>query len=163
MDSSQKIVSVKKLLAKLKILKRARKTVVFTNGCFDILHVGHVSYLEKARRGNRILVIGLNSDSSVRKLKGPNRPIVSQSARARVLAGLACVVFVVIFNEPTPLQLIAQVKPDVLIKGADWKRKVVAGSDVVKANGGRVEFIKFVNDFSTTNIIGAVLKKCARE
>ena len=163
MDSSQKIVSIKKLLAKLKILKRARKTVAFTNGCFDILHLGHVSYLEKARRDNRILVIGLNSDSSVRKIKGPNRPIVSQNARARVLAGLACVDFVVIFNEPTPLQLIAQVKPDVLIKGADWKGKEVAGAEVVKKNGGRVEFIKFVNNFSTTNIIGSIFEKCARQ
>ena len=161
MDSSRKIVSIKQLLAKLKFLKRARKTIAFTNGCFDILHMGHVSYLEKAKQSGRVFVIGLNSDSSVRKLKGPKRPIVSQNARARVLAGLACVDFVTIFNEETPLKLIAQVKPDVLIKGADWKGKEVAGADVVKKNGGRVEFIKFVNNFSTTNIIGSILEKCA--
>jgi D-beta-D-heptose 7-phosphate kinase/D-beta-D-heptose 1-phosphate adenosyltransferase len=156
--SHKKIVSVpalEKLIAKY---RRSGKTIVFTNGCFDILHYGHISYLEAAKKNNfRILIIGLNSDRSVRALeKGLNRPIVPQAERAKVLAALACVDHVVLFNEPTPQKLIAALKPDVLIKGADWRGKKVAGADMVKANGGRVEFVKYIQGLSTTNIIARI-------
>ena len=137
---------------------RRRKKIAFTNGCFDILHYGHARYLEKAKAPSRILVVGLNSDASVSRLKGPGRPVNSQKARAGVLAALQAVDFVVIFNEDTPQKLIEAVKPDVLIKGADWKGKTVAGADAVKAHGGRVEFITFENGFSTTNLLKKVKK-----
>jgi len=156
MRTSKKILSsapLRKLIARY---RRAGKTIVFTNGCFDILHYGHVSYLEAAKKGNsRILIIGLNSDASVRSLKkGPGRPVVPQKERAAVLAALACVDHVVIFNEPTPQKLIEALKPDILIKGADWKGKAVAGADAVK----KVEFIRYIQGLSTTNIIGKIRK-----
>ncbi len=153
-----KVLALPALKRKLAALRRKKKTIAFTNGCFDILHWGHVSYLEAAKgtRSDRILVIGLNSDSSVRGLKGPDRPIVPQNERARVLAALACVDFVVIFHEPTPLNLIKIIRPDVLIKGADWKSKGVAGGDIVK----KVEFARYVDKLSTTNIIEKIKKTC---
>ena len=163
MVSSKKIVSVpalKKLIAKY---RRAGKTIAFTNGCFDILHYGHVSYLESAKNNNsRVLIIGMNSDKSVRSLKkGPDRPIVPQAERAKVLAALSCVDHVVVFNEPTPQKLIETLKPDILIKGADWRGKKVAGADAVKAIGGRVEFITYIQGLSTTNIIEKIGRSCA--
>jgi len=135
-------------------MRRQGKTIAFTNGCFDLMHIGHVRYLEQASRGNRILIIGLNSDVSTRSIKGPHRPIVPQKSRAAVLAALECVDFVVIFNEDTPYKTIAAIKPDILIKGADWKGKPVAGQDLVK----KVEFVKYIQGFSTTNIIEKILK-----
>ncbi len=134
-------------------MRKAGKKVAFTNGCFDILHYGHVSYLEKAKKGNRILVVGLNSDASTRRLKGPTRPINPQKARAFVLAALESVDYVTVFNEDTPYKFIKAILPDILIKGADWKGKPVVGADVVKCNGGTVEFVTFVDNFSTTKII----------
>jgi len=148
-----KIIGLSKLKSELARLRKAGKTIAFTNGCFDILHYGHVSYLEKAKKGNRVLVVGLNSDASVRRLKGPTRPVNPQKARAGVLAALSSVDFVTVFNEDTPIKLIRALSPDVLIKGADWKGKPVVGADVIKANGGKVEFITFVDNFSTTKII----------
>lgn len=136
--------------------KHRQKKIAFTNGCFDILHFGHVSYLEKAKRDNRVLIVGLNSDRSVRKLKGKGRPINPQSKRAAVLAALACVDYVTVFNGNTPREVIRALQPDILVKGADWKGKQVAGSDIVKARGGRVEFIRFVNGFSTSRLIAAI-------
>ena len=153
----QKFVSLPVLLRKLKSLRR-RKKIAFTNGCFDILHYGHARYLERAKTANRILVVGLNSDASVFQLKGPGRPVTDQKARAGVLAALQAVDFVVIFNEDTPQTLIEAVKPDVLIKGADWKGKEIAGGAVVKSYGGKVEFIKFENGFSTTQILEKIYK-----
>ncbi|MCC6758730.1 MAG: D-glycero-beta-D-manno-heptose 1-phosphate adenylyltransferase [Candidatus Omnitrophica bacterium] len=141
-DITKKIVSVSSLKKKLNALRRKGKKIAFTNGCFDILHFGHVSYLEAAKKKGRALVVGLNSDESVRRLKGADRPVNSELNRAGVLAGLEAVDFVVIFAEDTPYNLISQLKPDVLIKGADWKDKEIAGADVVKAHGGKVEFIK---------------------
>lgn len=140
------------LLSKLKSLRR-RKKIAFTNGCFDLLHYGHACYLEKAKGQGRILIVGLNSDASVSRLKGPGRPVNSQKARATVLAALQAVDFVVIFNEDTPQTLIETVKPDILIKGADWKGKTVAGAEAVKAHGGKVEFVTFEDGFSTTGVI----------
>ncbi len=159
MSIRSKVVSVAKLKKEITRLRKSGKTIAFTNGCFDILHYGHVTYLEKAKRKDRVLILGLNSDDSVRRLKGPSRPVNPQKARAAVVAALTSVDYVTIFSEDTPLKLINAVKPHVLIKGADWKGKPVVGSDIVKAHGGRVEFIKFVDHYSTTKIIESVRRK----
>jgi D-beta-D-heptose 7-phosphate kinase / D-beta-D-heptose 1-phosphate adenosyltransferase len=149
-SSAKKIVGAESLKAKLSSFRRQGFTIAFTNGCFDLMHLGHVQYLEAAKsKGKRILIVGLNSDKSISTIKGPNRPICPQKSRAAVMASLACVDFVVIFNEDTPYKLIKTLQPDVLIKGADWKGKRVAGDDIVK----KVEFIKYIPGFSTTNII----------
>lgn len=160
MTTLPKVVTPTVLKKKLAALRRRGLKVAFTNGCFDILHYGHVSYLEAARKKGRVLVVGLNSDASVRGLKGTDRPIVPQAERAAVLAGLESVDFVVIFNEPTPYELITALRPDILIKGADWKGKPVAGADVVRSYGGRVEFMDYVPKLSTTNIIDKVRRQC---
>ena len=148
-----KILDRKILKDKLNTLRREGKKIAFTNGCFDILHYGHVSYLQAAKNKGRILIVGLNSDESVRRLKGEGRPINNELNRAGVLAGLACVDFVVIFGEDTPYQLIAAVKPDILIKGEDWKGKEIVGSDIVRQNGGKVELVHYVDGLSTTRIV----------
>ena len=137
---------------------RKKKKVVFTNGCFDILHAGHVRYLKKARSLGDLLVVGLNSDHSVRRLKGSTRPIVPQKERAEVLSALECVDFVVIFNDETPLKLIEAIQPGVLAKGADWAAKDIVGAWAVKKGGGRVARITLVKGRSTTNIIRRVLE-----
>lgn len=160
MNTRHKIVSLTTLKKKLALLRRQKRTIAFTNGCFDILHYGHVSYLEAAKKDNRILVVGLNADASIKRIKGNLRPILPQDERAKVLAALECVDFVTIFSEDTPAKLIAAIIPDVLIKGADWKGKDVVGSDVVKAHGGKVELIKYLPNLSTTNIIQTVISKC---
>jgi D-beta-D-heptose 7-phosphate kinase/D-beta-D-heptose 1-phosphate adenosyltransferase len=146
-----KIVSLQSLKKKLISLRRQGKTIAFTNGCFDLMHLGHVQYLEAAKnkQKNRILIVGLNSDKSTRRLKGPSRPICPEKSRAGVLAALEAVDFVVLFNEETPYELIKAVQPDVLIKGADYKGQKVVGSDLVE----KVELIKYVKGFSTTHII----------
>ena len=161
MKTISKVVKLPALKKKLAIMRAQKRVIAFTNGCFDILHYGHVSYLESAKKNDRILIVGMNSDVSVRSLeKGPERPIVPQDQRAAVLAGLACVDFVVLFDEPTPAKLIAAVNPDILIKGADWKGKQVAGAETVKAHGGRVEFITYIDRLSTTNIIEKIQRQC---
>jgi D-beta-D-heptose 7-phosphate kinase/D-beta-D-heptose 1-phosphate adenosyltransferase len=145
-----------------KILRGARlrgRTVVFTNGCFDLLHVGHVRYLERARRLGDLLVVGLNSDASVRRLKGPTRPIVSQKERAEVLGALACVDYVILFEEETPLRLIEALSPDVLVKGADWAEEKIVGGETVKRNGGRVARIRMVPGASTTKIVERIVRR----
>lgn len=138
-------------------LRTAGKTLVFTNGAFDILHAGHVSYLEFARGQGDALCVGLNSDSSVRRYKGERRPINNQQDRARVLAALACVDYVVIFDEDEPRDLIAEILPDVLVKGADWAH-YVSGRDIVEAHGGRVVLADLLKGRSTTNVIQRVLE-----
>lgn len=152
-----KTVSLKKLKAELDAGRRKKK-VVFTNGCFDIIHAGHVRYLKKARSLGDVLVVGLNSDSSVRSIKGETRPIVPQKERAEVLSALECVDYVVIFSDTTPLKLIDAIRPDVLAKGADWAAKDIVGGDVVKKGGGKVARITLVKGRSTTNIIRRVLE-----
>lgn len=162
MNTKNKIVSLQNLK---KIVARSRRRglkIAFTNGCFDILHSGHVSYLEAAKKEGRLLIVGLNSDSSVRRIKGPHRPIVPQKHRASVMAALSCVDYIVFFNEDTPQKTIEALQPDLLIKGADWKGKYVAGQDVVRARGGKVEFIKYLAGFSTTNIIESIFQKCQK-
>jgi D-beta-D-heptose 7-phosphate kinase/D-beta-D-heptose 1-phosphate adenosyltransferase len=154
MSIKNKILSLSALLKKLPGLRRQGKIIAFTNGCFDLMHIGHVKYLEEAGKSNRILIVGLNSDVSINHIKGSKRPIVVQKSRAAVLAALECVDFVVIFNEDTPYKIITAIKPDILIKGADWKGKSVVGEDLVK----KVEFIKYIKGFSTTNIIEKIIK-----
>jgi len=134
-------------------------TVVFTNGVFDILHRGHVEYLQKARSLGDMLVVGLNSDASVRRIKGPGRPINPQEDRAAVLAALACVDSVVVFEEDTPQALIEAVVPDVLVKGADWKVEEIVGADVVLRNGGRVANIELTPGRSTTDVINRIIER----
>ncbi len=140
-------------------LRCDKKTVGFTNGCFDILHAGHVSYLKKTKELSDVLILGLNSDNSIRRIKGENRPINSEVDRAVVIAALESVDFVVIFDDDTPQKLIELIKPDILIKGADWKHKKVAGCDFVKRYGGRCEFVEFLNNRSTTNIIDKIVNE----
>jgi len=141
------------LTATLAPLRAAGKRVVFTNGCFDLLHPGHVRYLAAARALGDVLVVGLNGDASVRRLKGPGRPILSAGERAEVLAALAAVDHVIVFEEDTPERLIAAVAPDVLVKGADWAEGEIAGRDTVLARGGRVVRIDLVPGVSTSQLI----------
>jgi len=151
--SLSKVKTVSALSAKLNSLKSRGSKVVFTNGCFDILHVGHVDYLEKAKRQGNILVVGLNSDSSVKKIKGSARPINRQRDRARVLAALSCVDYITIFSEDTPERLIKKLKPDIIVKGGDWKKKDIVGGSFVESLGGKVVTIPFVPGYSTTSLI----------
>ncbi len=138
--------------------KQAGKKVVFTNGCFDILHLGHVDYLEKARELGDKLVLGLNTDDSVSRFKGPERPIQNQNSRAHVLASLQFIDLVVFFNEDTPLNLISELIPDVLVKGSDYLAENIVGADVVKRAGGVVRTIDFVPGYSTTRILEKIKK-----
>ena len=153
-----KILKLSDLVQAVEGLRKAGKRIVFTNGCFDILHVGHVRYLAAARSKGDALVLGLNSDASVKSIKPDKRPIVDQDQRAEVLSGLACVDYITIFDEPDPLALIRTIKPDVLIKGADWEEAEIIGSDVVKSYGGNVVRIEVVPGISTSRIIEKILK-----
>ncbi|NPA94078.1 MAG: D-glycero-beta-D-manno-heptose 1-phosphate adenylyltransferase, partial [Thermodesulfobacteria bacterium] len=155
----EKICSLSTLKRLVSLRKRAGQRLVFTNGCFDILHPGHVSYLRKARNLGDFLVVGLNSDSSVRAIKGPSRPINSQEHRATVLAALAFVDFVVLFDEETPQKLIEELEPDILVKGADWEINQIVGADFVLSRGGEVVRIPFEEDISTTKIISTIKNK----
>lgn len=138
-------------------LKQSGKKVVFTNGCFDIIHAGHVDYLMKAKSSGDILIVGLNSDSSVRNIKGNNRPIINENERAFILSQLKSVDYVIIFDEPTPHTLIEKIIPDILVKGADWNIENIVGRDIVEKNGGEVKTINFITSQSTSNIIQKVL------
>jgi D-beta-D-heptose 7-phosphate kinase/D-beta-D-heptose 1-phosphate adenosyltransferase len=150
---ADKVIGLPALVAELDRRRAAGRRVAFTNGCFDVLHAGHVQYLAEARRQADCLVVGLNSDASVRQLKGPTRPVNPVEARALVLAGLQDVDFVTIFADATPLAVIKAVRPDVLVKGADYRKSEVVGADFVEANGGRVHLADLRDGFSTTNLI----------
>jgi D-beta-D-heptose 7-phosphate kinase/D-beta-D-heptose 1-phosphate adenosyltransferase len=139
--------------------RQAGQRIAFTNGCFDILHAGHVRYLTAARAAADILVVGLNSDASVRIIKGDRRPLNPETLRAEVLAGLRCVDCVVLFEEPDPLALIQALQPDVLVKGADWAEDRIIGADLVKQRGGRVERIDLVPDISTSALIDRIRER----
>jgi len=152
-----KIKSTEELKSIVGRLKNAGRKIGFTNGCFDILHAGHVLYLAKARQLVDVLIVGLNSDSSIKQIKGPNRPINNQNDRAIVLAALESVDYIAIFDEPTPIRLIKTITPDILFKGADWKGKTVVGADFVIENGGKVEFIDYLEGRSTTNMIERIV------
>ncbi len=149
----EKFLPVEKLIQETHTRKQAGQQMVFTNGCFDIIHAGHIAYLEEARRQGDFLVVGLNSDRSVRKIKGSMRPINTQEMRARVLSGLQCIDYVTVFDESTPEKLINSLMPDVLVKGADWAEDRIIGADTVKAAGGRVVRIPFTYDTSTSGTI----------
>lgn len=139
--------------------KKQRQKIVFTNGCFDLLHVGHVRYLQEARTLGDCLVIGLNSDRSVRSIKDPHRPLIAEDQRAEVLAALECVDYVVLFDETDPLELIKEIRPDVLVKGADWPMNQIVGADLVHSYGGEVRRVKLVPSISTSEIINRILSR----
>lgn len=141
-----------------KKLKKEGKKVVFTNGCFDILHAGHVYYLQEAKNLGDVLIVGLNSDSSVRKIKGPNRPINSDIERTYVLNSLACIDYIVIFEEDDPVKILETIKPSIHVKGGDWKEKNIPERDTIEKNGGKVVFINFLDGYSTTKIIEKIKK-----
>ena len=135
------------------VWKFLNKKIVFTNGCFDILHLGHIDYLAKAADQGDILCVGLNTDRSVRKIKGKNRPVNDENVRAIILASIAFVDAVMLFDEETPYELIKSVQPDILIKGADYKPEDIVGYDVVKSRGGEIKTIKYLDGYSTSNIL----------
>ncbi len=143
---------------RVKELKSEGRKIVFTNGCFDILHRGHAEYLEQAKSLGDVLVVAVNSDLSVKKLKGENRPVNKDQDRAFLIDRLKPVDIVTIFTEDTPYNLISEIVPDVLVKGGDWKEEDIVGSDIVKKNGGRVVSLKFVDSYSTTSIIDRMSK-----
>jgi D-beta-D-heptose 7-phosphate kinase/D-beta-D-heptose 1-phosphate adenosyltransferase len=140
-------------------LKQQRKKVVFTNGCFDLIHSGHVDYLVKAKEMGDVLILALNSDSSIRSIKGDKRPILLQDERAFIVSNLKPVDYVTFFNEDTPAEIISDLVPDILVKGADWAIDKIVGREIVEANGGEVKTIKFVNDQSTSNIIKIIKER----
>ncbi len=162
-EGEGKILPAESLRQRLDVERRRGRTIVFTNGCFDLLHVGHVKYLQKARKLGDLLVLGLNSDASIRRLKGPKRPLLGQEERAHILAALDCIDHLVIFDEDTPLELIETLKPDILVKGGDYAPEGVVGKDFVESYGGRVELIQFVDGKSTTNIIEKILQQYREE
>jgi len=156
MNTSKKIFELKELLEEVGFWKNNNERVVFTNGCFDIVHLGHVDYLEKARNLGQRLIVGVNTDKSVNKLKGLSRPVVNEYSRLRLLAAFEFVDAVILFDEPTPYELIKSVIPDILVKGDDYAVDNIIGADVVLAHGGEVKTIKFVEGYSTSKIIDKI-------
>ncbi len=150
---STKIITKDQLATLLHLLKFKGKKIVFSNGCFDILHRGHIEYLAKASSLGDCMIIGLNTDASVKRLKGHNRPVQDEVSRAMVMASLRFVDYVVLFDEDTPYDLIQFIKPDILVKGSDYKEDDIVGADIVKKNGGKVVTIDLVDGYSTTSII----------
>ncbi len=149
------IAALKKIAVQL---KSQGKKIVFTNGCFDLLHVGHVRYLQKAKKLGDILIVGLNTDHSVKLIKGQNRPIIPEKERAEVLASLEFVDYVVLFSEPDPLKLIKAIRPHILVKGADWTKKQIVGRELVEKEGGKVRRVPLVPGASSTKVIEKILK-----
>ncbi|MBU0568375.1 D-glycero-beta-D-manno-heptose 1-phosphate adenylyltransferase [bacterium] len=159
--SSQKIKKISELRQIVAKLKEEGKKTVFTNGCFDILHLGHIRYLEEAKELGDCLVVAVNSDSSVRAIKGDKRPLVSEQERAEVLAALSCVDYVNIFSELDPGRIISRLVPDVLVKGGDWKKNAIIGREIVEKAGGKVVRVKEVKGKATSNLIELILKRYA--
>ncbi|OGU67780.1 MAG: glycerol-3-phosphate cytidylyltransferase [Ignavibacteria bacterium RBG_16_36_9] len=159
MSSSISISELKAIRSKL---KASNKKVVFTNGVFDLIHSGHVDYLSKAKKLGDVLIVGLNSDESVKRIKGNKRPILNQEERAFILSNLKPVDYVVFFDEDTPEKLISEIIPDILVKGADWAVEKIVGKEIVEKNGGEVKNIKFVNDQSTSKIIDLIVKRYSK-
>lgn len=158
----EKLITRDELVTLLAERRRTGARVVFTNGCFDLMHIGHTRYLQAARALGDLLVVGVNSDRSVQALKkGPGRPIVPEAQRAEVIAALACVDYVVLFSEPEPGRLIAALQPDVLVKGGDWAPDTIIGRDLVEARGGIVRTIPLVPDVSTSTLVQKIhASKC---
>ena len=159
METKDKIVSFESGISIVNQWKKSKLQVVFTNGCFDILHFGHIDYLEKARNEGDRLIVGLNTDASIIKIKGPDRPIVNENARARLLASMYFVDLIIAFDEETPLKLIQSLKPDILIKGNDYDIKNIVGADFVLENGGSVRTIELVEGYSTSSIIEKIKRQ----
>lgn len=155
-------ISLKELKPVCKKLKAENKKVVFTNGCFDLIHSGHVDYLSKAKALGDVLIVGLNTDDSVKKIKGNKRPILKENERAFVLSNLKPVDYVVFFEEDTPEKLISELIPDILVKGADWDLEKIVGRDILEKNGGEVKTIEFVNDQSTSRIIELIVSRYSK-
>lgn len=153
MNTETKILRLDEAILQVADWQRAGQKVVFTNGCFDIVHLGHIDYLEKARALGDRLVLGLNTDASVSRLKGPGRPVVDEYARARLMAALNFVDTVILFDEPTPKELIEALKPDILVKGDDYTVETIVGADFVLNNGGEVKTVALVKGYSTTTLI----------
>jgi len=153
---TDKFVSIEKLEAELQRLRRAGRRIVMTNGCFDLLHPGHVASLQAARRLGDCLVVGLNSDRSVREIKGPGRPVIDQQGRAEMLAALECVDYVVLFDEPSVAGLVARLRPDVLVKASQYEPAQVVGHEIVESYGGRVVCVPMKGDYSTSAIIDRI-------
>lgn len=151
--AASKVKSLAAVVRAVRTARAAGRRVVFTNGCFDLLHRGHIRYLEQARALGDLLVVAMNSDASVRRLKGPGRPVVPADERAEVLAALAAVDLVLIFDEPDPARVIRSVKPDVLVKGGDWPVDQIVGADFVQATGGRVRSLPYLEGASTSELI----------
>lgn len=150
------VVDQKQLLNIVSELKNQNKTIVTTNGCFDIIHAGHVRYLKHAKELGDVLIVCLNADSSVQRLKGPTRPLNHQDDRAEVMASLEAVNYVVIFEEDTPVNVLAKIKPDIHVKGGDYSEETLPETAVIKEGGGKIQFIPFVEGRSTTNIINKI-------
>jgi len=150
---NSKILGDKELKTLLSYWRFKNQKTVFTNGCFDLLHKGHIEYLSKAADLGDVLIVGLNSDKSVQKIKGDDRPVQDESSRSIVLAGLSLVTSVVLFDEDTPYELIKKVKPDVLVKGADYKEEDIVGADIVKENGGEIVSVELSEGYSTSAIV----------
>ena len=157
-----KILPLDQLRTERDRLRQAGKKVVFTNGCFDLLHPGHVRYLQQARALGDALIVALNSDRSVRELKGDKRPILTEAERSEVMAALACVDFVTVFDEPTPREIITELLPDVLVKGGDWGIDTIIGREEVEAAGGQVMSLAFVEGCSTTDVIERIAQRYAK-
>ncbi|TPE42766.1 D-glycero-beta-D-manno-heptose 1-phosphate adenylyltransferase [Pontibacter mangrovi] len=153
MNSKDKIYTLPQLLGQVQNWRSQGQRIVFTNGCFDLLHLGHVDYLEKAKHLGDKLVLGLNTDASISRIKGPSRPLQDEMSRARVMASLLFVDAVVLFGEDTPLELIKAVQPDILVKGDDYAVEQIVGHEVVQAHGGEVKTVPLVKGYSTTNIV----------
>jgi D-glycero-beta-D-manno-heptose 1-phosphate adenylyltransferase len=150
---SRKLKSLEEIKAIVVGARNNRKRVVFTNGCFDLLHRGHVHILREARACGDVLVVGINSDKSVKQIKGPARPVLPESDRCELLGAMEMVDFVILFNEPDPYDLIAAIQPDVLVKGGDWNSEKIIGADLVEEAGGSVVVVPYIKGFSTTEII----------
>ena len=153
MPDFPRVLSTANISECLDLYRSEKKKIAFTNGCFDLLHIGHVSYLEEAKKLADILIVGINTDESVKKLKGPTRPIQNEKDRSEILAALKAVDHTVLFGEETPLNLIKIIKPDFLVKGGDWKIEQIVGSDFVLSYGGSVKSLNFINGKSTTSLI----------
>ncbi len=158
LEHTKKIITLDNLKKICSELRNHRKKIVFTNGCFDILHIGHIHSLLEAKKNGDVLIVGINSDKSVRKIKGKSRPIILEKQRALVLACLYFVDYIVIFDEETPRDIICQILPDILIKGKDYQDKEIAGEDCLKANGKTIKLVDLVENISTTDIIDKILK-----
>lgn len=158
-----KIILCHKKLRKVRAtLRKKHKKLVFTNGCFDLLHRGHIKYLAKAKKLGDYLLVAINSDSSIKKIKGSSRPLTNQRNRAEIISSLEMVDFVTIFYDSTPIRLIKLLKPDILVKGADWKEENIVGGEFIKTYGGKVKRISYLKGFSTTALIEKIAKTAKR-